>query len=49
MKKHEFLKKKRVRNKGVSDHRPAGHLGSNVDHQFHAVVCREISEFTCSW
>lgn len=34
-----------VRDKGISKHRPVGHLESNVDHQFHAAACREISEF----
>jgi len=31
-KKPMFLKRKGVRDKGISKHRPAGHLGSNVDH-----------------
>lgn len=47
-KKPEFLKKNGVRDKGILEHRHARHLGSNVEHQFLAVVCREISELTCS-
>lgn len=44
----EFVKKNGMKDKGISEHRPAGHLGSNVDHLFHAVACRKISELTCS-